>query len=83
MLKLGHTPRHPGAYLLMARTDQQQIRQHRDAKRLLDPSLLPTDLMLAQPEVGLQLAVDLWTVLREGRGDYFSYDSEAIGETAA
>src|SRR5215471_2206590 len=60
MLKLGHTPRPPGAYLLMARTDQQQIRQHRDAKGLLDPSLLPTDLGLAQPEVGLQLAVDLF-----------------------
>ena len=44
----------------MAGTDQQQIRQYRYPKGLLDPSLLPTDLVLAQPEVGLQLAVDLF-----------------------
>src|SRR5215467_1530536 len=60
MLQLGNAPRRPGAYLLMARTDQQQIRQDRDAKGVLDPSLVPTDLVLAQPEVRLQLTVDLF-----------------------
>src|SRR5215468_7475315 len=60
MLQLCHAPRCPGAYLLMARTDQQQIRQHRDAKGFLDPSLFATDLVLAQPEVCLQLTVDLF-----------------------
>src|SRR5215470_15852355 len=60
MLQLCNAPRCPGAYLLMARTDQQQIRQHRDAKGGLDPSLCPTDLVLTQPEVRLQLPVDLF-----------------------
>jgi hypothetical protein len=46
----------------MACTDQQQIRQHRYAKGLLDASLLCTDLMCSQPEVYLQLAVDLFSV---------------------
>ena len=44
----------------MAGTDQQQIRQDRYPKGVLDPSLLPTDLVLAQPEVRLQRAVDLF-----------------------
>src|SRR5215216_3351622 len=60
MLKLRYTPRLPRNNLLMARTDQQQIRHHRNAKGLLDPSLFPTDLVLAQPEVCLQLAIDLF-----------------------
>ena len=44
----------------MAHTDYQQIRERRHAKELLDPSFLLTDLVLAQPEVRLQLAVDLF-----------------------
>src|SRR2546426_6197666 len=60
MLKLRYTPRLPRNNLLMACTDQQQIRHHCYAKGLLDPSLFPTDLVLAQPEVGLQLAIDLF-----------------------
>src|SRR5919201_2908851 len=59
MLQLCNAPRRPGAYLLRARTDQQQRRPHRDAKGFLAPSLFPTDLVLAQPEVRLQLPVDL------------------------
>jgi len=43
----------------MAGTDQQQIRQDRYAKGLLDPSLFPADLVLAQPEVCFQLPIDL------------------------
>jgi len=44
----------------MARPEQQQIRQDRRAKGLRDPSLLPTDLMLTQPKVRLQLAMHLY-----------------------
>jgi hypothetical protein len=44
----------------MACTDQQQIRHHCYAKGLLDPSLFPTDVVLAQPEVGLQRAIALF-----------------------
>ena len=62
MLKLSHTPRLARDDLLMACAEQQQIRQHGDAKGLLDPSLFPTDLVLAQPEVCLQLAIDLFSV---------------------
>ena len=38
----------PRENLLMAGTDQQQIRHHRDAKGLLNASFLRTDLVLAQ-----------------------------------
>ena len=34
----------------MAGTDQQQIRQHRDAKGLFDASLLCTDLAFTQAQ---------------------------------
>src|SRR5205823_13971590 len=40
-----------------------QIRQDRHAEGLLDPPLFPTDLVLTQPEVRLQLAVDLFDVI--------------------
>src|SRR5215471_6595763 len=60
MLQLCNTPRRPRENLLMADTDQQQIRQDRNAEGLLDPPLFPTDLVLTQPEVRLQLAVDLF-----------------------
>ena len=43
----------------MAGTDQQQIRQNRYAKRLLDASLFPADLMFTQTQVGLQFPIDL------------------------
>src|SRR5215813_10363287 len=60
MLQLCYAPGCPRENLLMAGTDQQQIRQDRYAKGLLDPSLFSTDLVRAQTEVGLQLAVDLF-----------------------
>src|SRR6266566_3713095 len=60
MLQLRNAPRLARDDLLMTRTDQQQIRQHRHTKGLLDPSFLLTDLVLAQPEIRLQLAVDLF-----------------------
>src|SRR5262245_50454362 len=47
----------------MAGTDQQPIRQHRNAQGLLDALLLRTDLVLAQPQVGLQFPVDLLDVI--------------------
>src|SRR5918999_789209 len=59
MLQLGNAPRCPRENLLMAGTDQQQIRQHRKAERLLDALLLSTDLVLSQPQVRLQLPIDL------------------------
>jgi hypothetical protein len=43
----------------MAYTDQEQIGKPPKPKSLLDASLLRPDLGLAQPEVCLQLAVDL------------------------
>ena len=46
----------------MAGTDQQQIRQHRDAKGLLDASLLCTDLVFTQSQVGLEFPIDLLSV---------------------
>ena len=60
MLKLSNTPRLAQDDLLMARSEQQQIRQYRYAKGLLNPSLVLTDLVLAQPEVRLQLAINLF-----------------------
>src|SRR6266540_1991642 len=60
MLKLRYTPRLAGEHLLMARTDQQQIRHHRNAKGLLDPPLFSTDLLLAQPAVHLQRSIALF-----------------------
>ena len=42
----------------MAGTDQQQIRQHRDAKGLFDASFLYTDLVLTQAQVGLEFPID-------------------------
>ena len=43
----------------MAGTDQQQIRQHRNAKGFLDPSLLPTHLVDPQSQVCLEFPLDL------------------------
>src|SRR5262249_982019 len=57
MLQLCNAPRCPGAYLLMAGPDQQQIRQHRNAKGFLDPSLLPTHLVFTQAQVGLEFPI--------------------------
>ncbi len=42
----------------MADTDQQQIRQHCNAKGVLDPSLLPTHLVCTQSQVRLQFPID-------------------------
>jgi len=60
LLKLRNTPRLARDDFLMARSKQQQRRQHGDAKGLLDPSLVLTDLVLASPEVRLQLAIALF-----------------------
>ena len=43
----------------MAGTDQQQIRQYRYTKGVLDPSLLPTHLVCTQSQVSLEFPVDL------------------------
>jgi hypothetical protein len=59
MLQLRNTPRRPWENLLMAGTDQQPIRQHRNAKGVLDALLLCTDLVLTQPKGGLQFPGDL------------------------
>src|SRR5215471_7841172 len=59
MLQLGNAPRGPKENLLMAGTDQQQVRQYRYTKGFLDPSLLPTHLVLAQAQVGLEFSIDL------------------------
>src|SRR5215471_1222617 len=59
MLQLRNTPRCPRTNLLMAGTDQQQIRQHRNAKGFLDPSLLPTYLVCPQAQVRLEFSIDL------------------------
>src|SRR5215831_11270060 len=63
MLQLCNAPRGPWENLLMAGTDQQQIRQHGNAKGFLDPSLLPTHLMFAQSQVRLEFPVDLLDVI--------------------
>jgi hypothetical protein len=60
MLQLSNAPRRAWENLLMAYTDQEQIGKHPNTKGLLYASLLRTDLVLAQPEVRLQLAVDLF-----------------------
>src|SRR6516165_11433756 len=60
MLQLSNAPRSAWANLLMADTEQEQIGKHPDPKGLLNASLLRTDLVLAQSEVRLQLAVDLF-----------------------
>ena len=46
----------------MAGTDQQQIRQYRYPKGVLDPSLLPTHLVCTQSQVRLEFPVDLLSV---------------------
>ena len=43
----------------MAGTYQQQIGQDRNAKRLLDASLFPADLVCTQSQVGLEFPIDL------------------------
>src|SRR5438309_3073288 len=63
MLKLSNTPRLARDDLLMARAEQQQIRQHGDAKGLLNPSLLPTSLVFTQSQVGLEFSIDVLDVI--------------------
>src|SRR5713226_9486654 len=58
MLKLTQTPRLAWDEFLMAHADQQQIGHHCNAKGVLDPPLLSTDLVLAQPQVCLSFAID-------------------------
>src|SRR5215471_18196362 len=59
MLQLCNAPRGPRENLLMAGTDQQQIRQYCYTKGFLDPSLLPTHLVCAQSQVSLEFPIDL------------------------
>src|SRR5439155_20049950 len=47
------------ANLVMAATDPQQIRQHRNTKGLLDAPLLPPYLLRPQPQVGPDFPPDL------------------------
>src|SRR5438105_710670 len=47
------------ANLLMAGTDPQQIRQHRNTKGLLDAPLLSPYLVCPQSQVGLEFPLDL------------------------
>ena len=63
MLQWRNAPRRPGEHLLMTRTDQQQIRQDRNAERLLDALLLRRDLVLSQPKVCLELPIDVLDVI--------------------
>src|SRR4029450_805897 len=63
MLQMSYAPRPFGENLLVARTDQQQIGQDRDAKGLLDPCFLRADLVCAQSKVRLQLPIDLLDVI--------------------
>lgn len=59
MLKLRDAPRLTGDNLLMTGSEQKQIRHHGNAKGLLNPLFMTTDLVLAQAQVRFQLAVDL------------------------
>jgi len=59
MLQLRQAPRLAGENLLMAGTHQQQIRQHRDAKGLLDAPLLPAHLVCTQFQGGLEFPLNL------------------------
>jgi len=62
MLELCNAPGCPRENLLMAGADQQQVRQDRYPKGFLDPSLLPTDLVFPQAQVGLEFSIDLLSV---------------------
>src|SRR5437660_12391041 len=59
MLQWRQAPRLAGENLLMAGTNQQQIRQHRDAKGLLDASLLPAHLVCTQSYGCREFPVDV------------------------
>src|SRR5918912_1408298 len=60
MLQLRDAPRRSWENLLMAGTDQEQIGQYRYTKGVLDPSLLPTHLVYAQSQIGLEFPIDLF-----------------------
>src|SRR5215468_2597889 len=59
MLQLCNAPRCPRENLLMAGTDQQQIRQDRYTKGVLDASFLSPYLVCPQSQVGLEFPIDL------------------------
>ena len=57
MLKLRYAPRLTGDNLLMTRSDQEQIRHHGDAKGLLNPVFMATNLVFAQPQARFEFPV--------------------------
>src|ERR671935_1201071 len=59
MLQLGNAPRGPRENLLMAGPDQQQIRQDRYTKGVLDSSCLSTYLVCPQSQVSLEFPIDV------------------------
>ena len=59
MLQLCKARRCPRENLLMVGTDQQQIRQDRHTKGVLDSSFLSTHLVCTQAQVGLEFSIDL------------------------
>ena len=62
MLQLCKARRCPRENLLMVGTDQQQIRQDRHTKGVLDSSFLSTHLVCTQAQVGLEFSIDLLSV---------------------
>ena len=59
MLKMRNAPRLPGLQLIATDTEQKQIRQHRDAKGLLNAPFILPYLMLTHPQIRFQFAIDL------------------------
>ena len=58
MLKLKNTPRVARDDLVMTSPKQEQIGQHRDTHRVRAALLVPTDLMLAQPQSRFEFPID-------------------------
>ncbi len=69
----------------MAGTEQQQIREHRNAKGFLNAPLLPTHLVCTQSQVRLEFPIDLlsWYIRIHvclGAASLFSRDELENGE---
>src|SRR5688572_4314557 len=58
MLKLKNTPRVARDDLVMTSPKQEQIGQYRDTHRVRAALLVPTDLMLAQPQSRFEFPID-------------------------
>src|SRR5262245_30364609 len=63
MLQLKDTPRFAGADLVMPHPQHKQVGQHRDTNRFLTTVLIPTDLVLAQPEARFEFPVHKFDVI--------------------